>query len=312
MASARRNQPAGGCRAGAGDRRASLSAPSRRKAHVAMTHASVQAVITAGTEVPASLNARFLARLIDTVVLFIPLVAYAAISPVLGDPAVDYTFVQLILGLAVIAFLFGYEFVATGRTGQTWGKRALGIRVVRLDGTPVGYGTSAARYYVQALVSGVTCGLGGFLFSLSPLFDSSPWRRSWNDKIAETVVVVDSASNRRWQAQENGQTSVGASASRLAPAELGPLLKRVRIDSARVAERADTGQYRIDEADFPIPPELWEEALDAAHSEFRWHWERVSCTVINGPEGQRAAVFDLENRTDSQASRPPVVDEESS
>lgn len=198
------NDPAGGRRAGAGDRRAGLSAPSRRKARVAMTHASAQAVITARTEVPASLNARFLARLIDTLVLFIPLVAYAVISPMLGDPAVAYTFLQVVLGLGAIAFVFGYEFVATGRTGQTWGKRALGIRVARLDGTPMGYRASAARYYVQALASGVTCGLGGFHFSLSPLFNSSPWRRSWNDKIAETVVVVHSARTWRQQVRANG------------------------------------------------------------------------------------------------------------
>jgi hypothetical protein len=47
------------------------------------------------------------------------------------------------------------------------------------------------------LVGFVTCGLGSSLFYLSPLFDSSPWKRGWYDQLATTTVVKDPAVFRR-------------------------------------------------------------------------------------------------------------------
>jgi hypothetical protein len=73
--------------------------------------------------------------------------------------------------------------------GRTPGKRLLGIRIVRLDGKPLGYWASFERFggYAASLFTGFE----GFL---RILWD--PNRQGLEDKLAETVVVVDSAETR--------------------------------------------------------------------------------------------------------------------
>ena len=73
--------------------------------------------------------------------------------------------------------------------GRTPGKRVMGIRIVRLDGRPLGYWASFERFggYAASLFTGFE----GFL---RILWD--PNRQGLEDKLAETVVVVDSAGTR--------------------------------------------------------------------------------------------------------------------
>jgi uncharacterized RDD family membrane protein YckC len=85
------------------------------------------------------------------------------------------------LGLAYYTYLEG------GATGQTLGKRALGIRVYDFRvGGPIGYGRGLLRY-VGKILSGLVCFLG-FLWML---WDRE--KQTWHDKIATTVVVPVSA-----------------------------------------------------------------------------------------------------------------------
>jgi uncharacterized RDD family membrane protein YckC len=85
--------------------------------------------------------------------------------------------------------LYGYEFAMLGHSGQTVGKRVMKLRVIKVSGEPIGWGAAAARVFVPMLLSCVTCGIGGLLFALSPLFDSGPWKRGWPDQIASTIVI---------------------------------------------------------------------------------------------------------------------------
>jgi len=73
--------------------------------------------------------------------------------------------------------------------GRTPGKRLLGVRIVRLDGKPLGYWASFERFggYAASLFTGFE----GFL---RILWD--PNRQGLEDKLAETVVVVDTAETR--------------------------------------------------------------------------------------------------------------------
>ena len=66
--------------------------------------------------------------------------------------------------------------------GATPGKMALGLQVVREDGSPLGPGTSVLRY-VGYIVSGLALGLG-FLWIIW-----DPKKQAWPDKIAGTLVV---------------------------------------------------------------------------------------------------------------------------
>jgi uncharacterized RDD family membrane protein YckC len=84
-----------------------------------------------------------------------------------------------IAGLAV----WGYNrWFLTGRTGQTWGRRALGIRLVGADGRPVGAGRALARDLAHILD-----GLPLYVGWLFPLWDAK--RQTFADKVMNTVVV---------------------------------------------------------------------------------------------------------------------------
>jgi uncharacterized RDD family membrane protein YckC len=75
-----------------------------------------------------------------------------------------------------------YYLVFWSVSGQTVGNAALGIRVVRIDGKPMGLVTAAVRY-VGYVVSLATLGLGFF----SMLMDDR--RQGWHDKMARTCVI---------------------------------------------------------------------------------------------------------------------------
>ncbi len=97
------------------------------------------------------------------------------------------------LGLVLLAMLalalalhIAYHVVLVGGCGQTLGKMALGIVVVRRDGGAVGYGRAALRC-LGGLLAAASFGLGyaGVLFTAE--------RRGLADWLAGTRVVVASA-----------------------------------------------------------------------------------------------------------------------
>jgi uncharacterized RDD family membrane protein YckC len=85
--------------------------------------------------------------------------------------------VNLIVGIAYFTYFEG------GPTGQTLGKRALGIRVIDFRaGGPLGYGRGFIRYLGRFL-STIAC-LLGYLWML---WDKE--KQTWHDKLASSVVV---------------------------------------------------------------------------------------------------------------------------
>lgn len=115
---------------------------------------------------------RFGASFIDGIILFIP---YIAISATI-NPAVAY----LIYLIGAITY---YTMLEGGPTGQTLGKKALGIRVYDArSGGPIGYGRAFIRY-LGRIVSGIVLLLGYFWM----LWDKE--KQTWHDKMAGAVVV---------------------------------------------------------------------------------------------------------------------------
>jgi uncharacterized RDD family membrane protein YckC len=84
--------------------------------------------------------------------------------------------------LAGTSFILVYGLFFWATTGQTPGKAAMGVRVVRLDGRPMNL-ISAVRRVAGFALSLWTFGLG-FLVILS-----DDRRQGWHDKIARTCVV---------------------------------------------------------------------------------------------------------------------------
>jgi uncharacterized RDD family membrane protein YckC len=119
---------------------------------------------------------RFGAYLIDGILLGVVYFILAAIfEPTLGSA----------LSLAVNIAYFGY--FEGGASGQTLGKRALGIRVIDFrGGGPIGFGRGVIRY-IGKIISSIPILLGFFWM----LWDRE--KQTWHDKIATTVVVPTSA-----------------------------------------------------------------------------------------------------------------------
>lgn len=76
-----------------------------------------------------------------------------------------------------------------GTEGWTIGKQKMGIKVLRQDnGLVIGWPMALARSVVAALISNVTCGIGGIADYLWPLWDK-PKKQRLTDKILSLVVV---------------------------------------------------------------------------------------------------------------------------
>lgn len=113
-----------------------------------------------------------------------------------GLPAVSAQadWLLLVILLIAAALWFAYEVPAMANTGQTVGKRALGLKVVTLgEDEHLGFGRAARRWNTLGLPTffWYCCGLG-FLLQLIDcafaLFDR-PLRQALHDKRAQTVVV---------------------------------------------------------------------------------------------------------------------------
>ncbi|WP_202235624.1 RDD family protein [Actinacidiphila reveromycinica] len=91
--------------------------------------------------------------------------------------------VGALLSLAAVLFLSYRE----GRTGQTPGKRIVGVRLLReADGSALGFGRAFGRRVLHGL-DALPCFLG-FLW---PLWDEK--RQTWADKMVHTVTIRDAS-----------------------------------------------------------------------------------------------------------------------
>lgn len=128
-----------------------------------------------GTGPRAGWWVRFGAVIIDGVILaVVNLILVAALKGV-GNA------LGLLVSLAYFTYFEG------GPTGQTVGKRALGIRVISLDdGGPIGYGRGFIRW-IGRIISTIVIFLGYFWM----LWDKES--QCWHDKFANDVVVPVSA-----------------------------------------------------------------------------------------------------------------------
>jgi uncharacterized RDD family membrane protein YckC len=137
----------------------------------------------------AGIPLRFVAVLLDTVIVFFPLVivvglmtggGYAQRGAGYANAGVDVggNAVWLLLALAV-----GYYVVCEATTGMTLGKRMVGIRVVAEDGEHLTLGAAVVRNLLR-LVDALVFYLVGFLFALT-----STRGQRLGDRAAHTIVV---------------------------------------------------------------------------------------------------------------------------
>ncbi|MEW2303529.1 RDD family protein [Streptomyces sp. NPDC006655] len=122
----------------------------------------------------ANWGQRFLGTLVDGLVFLVPyiLVLFSSKAAVLG----------VIGGLAFLGLAI-WQLIQEGRTGQTIGKKALGIRLLKeATGQPIGVGMAFVRRIAHVLDS-LACYLGW----LWPAWDSK--RQTFADKVCGTIVI---------------------------------------------------------------------------------------------------------------------------
>jgi uncharacterized RDD family membrane protein YckC len=151
----------------------------------------------------ASFGARLVARCIDGVVIVVVLLVAGLIATLVGSLVLNSTGV---LGAVILAaLLYGaVEFVILAiiriggegnRPGQTLGKAAAGIRVVReTDGSRAGYGPAFGRFFINLVP------VLGLLSCLSMLWtpDKRCWHDMWTGTGVEKSPVPAAARGNRW------------------------------------------------------------------------------------------------------------------
>jgi uncharacterized RDD family membrane protein YckC len=125
---------------------------------------------------------RLAASLLDTVILVAVQFAIEAALNLIGGN-LDEIALSLIAGLCSMVISLTYYIFFTGYNGQTPGKMALRIQVVRTDGTPMTYGRAFLREVLGKFVSGIVLGIGYLVVA----FDRD--KQGWHDKIAKTYVI---------------------------------------------------------------------------------------------------------------------------
>ena len=132
----------------------------------------------------ASWEARAGAFLVDFALVFVVVLAAVLVAAAAG------TEVVAAVPLATVAVVYFYAPLtmmrAGAHNGQTFGKQALGIRVVRESGQPIGFGWGLLR---DVLAKGVLS-LIALLIILSylwPLWDER--KQALHDKMVSTLVV---------------------------------------------------------------------------------------------------------------------------
>ncbi len=130
----------------------------------------------------ASWGQRVAASLLDGLVLFGVIFLAALLGLLLRSVSVPLGTLVIVLGYLAGLGVFVWQLVVQGRTGQTIGKRAVGLRLLReQDGQVIGAGLSVARYFVHLLDS---YSIVGYLW---PIWDDK--KQTFADKILKTVVV---------------------------------------------------------------------------------------------------------------------------
>ncbi|MGF1598526.1 MAG: RDD family protein [Acidimicrobiales bacterium] len=139
---------------------------------------------------PATWGRRVVAALIDGGIALVLAAVFVGVGVAIAGINEDLAVIVLLVGIYVVPLVFYLwnAVIRQGRTGQTIGKQQQNIRLVA-DATaqPPGAGMAFVRYIVATAISAVTCGIGGLLDILWPLWDED--RKRLTDKVMKFSVI---------------------------------------------------------------------------------------------------------------------------
>lgn len=96
---------------------------------------------------------------------------------------------QLGWGVLGIALFFAIQYYPLKQSGQTWGKKIVGVRIVDLSGAQPGIGVLLGRRYLFSNGISLVPFLGGVLSLVNVLFIFRADKRCLHDLVAGTQVV---------------------------------------------------------------------------------------------------------------------------
>jgi uncharacterized RDD family membrane protein YckC len=145
----------------------------------------------------ASWGSRFAAQLIDWLILLVPIVVIVVIVVAVAAGSDVGAVVTAIVGfLAYLVAAICYAPLLMRRegphNGQTLGKQALGVTVVRNNGEPMNFGWAALR---EVVLKGLAVGIASSIIPLVPWLLDYLWplwddeNRALHDMAAQTHVV---------------------------------------------------------------------------------------------------------------------------
>lgn len=149
-----------------------------------------------GEQELAGRGIRLLAVLLDgliMLVLMLPLMYFGGyINAVIEGAQTGNTpyGLQILWGLGGLVLFFAVQYLPLSQSGQTWGKRALKIKIVDMDGRQPSLATlMGKRYLFTQGIALIPC-LGGLILLVDALMIFGEPRRCLHDLVAGTKVVV--------------------------------------------------------------------------------------------------------------------------
>lgn len=134
----------------------------------------------------ASIGLRCGALLLDYILMLIVPAVTVSLALIFKRVSLGAAYFVLVLGYAATLGLLVLNWIyLCGSQGQTAGKRIIGIRIVRTDGTPINFKTAVLRHVVGYPLAFLSFGLG----ALWVLWDAR--QQGWHDKLADTLVIKD-------------------------------------------------------------------------------------------------------------------------
>jgi len=159
-----------------------------------------EAAVGDGQPVLAGRMQRLLAVIVDSLVVAVPAIVLAIALPAYrdatqragasggGDSA--WLGVAAVVVGALFAGYLVYQVYWLWKSGQTFGKKVMSIRIVRSDGSRAGLGRLLLLRYLLPGVVGNIPRLGLIVSLADVLFIFGERRRCLHDLVADTIVVV--------------------------------------------------------------------------------------------------------------------------
>lgn len=163
---------------------------------------SDQAYLAGGRVVYAGFLKRFAGLFIDNLVgtaisyaIIIPMfmllgLGAAGIGSLEENPMAGGMVIMTVLAMYAILFTLPslyYGWMQCSSTQATLGKMAVGIKIVRSDGSRIGFWRGFLRHFAQLLLGVVSCGLGSLVSAVMTAVTER--KQALHDMICDTVVV---------------------------------------------------------------------------------------------------------------------------